>query len=263
MLRFLLIALILMFASPAHAACDDGGICQVGERSYRAKLPESWDGVSPLPVLLYFHGWGRQGLNVVRNARIAEAASDAGVLLLAPDGLGKSWDFWDGESRDVPFVGQVLADAASRWPIDRRRVIVSGFSYGAAMAWRLACAEGSAYAGFLPIAGTLWRQESLDCAGGPVRVVQVHGLKDTVMDMPTGPDADHGDAVALWRRVNGTAPAPVRRYDHARYTCRDWEGGAAPVTLCTHPGGHWIPKDWLAWALPKMLPEGARVRPGS
>lgn len=233
----------------------------MGARSYHAQPPAGWDGASPLPVLLHFHGWGRQGQNVVRNARIADAVSEAGMLLLAPNGIGKSWDFWDGESRDVPFVEEVLADAAARWPIDRGKVVVSGFSYGAAMAWRLACAEGSAFAAYLPIAGTLWRQESLDCTGGPVRLVQVHGLKDTVMDMPTGPDADHGNAVALWRRVNGTGPDPSRRYDHARYSCRDWEGGAAPVTLCTHPGGHWIPKDWLAWALPRVLT--AIAMPGS
>lgn len=243
----LMLLLLIVTAAPAHA-CGGEGACQVGERSYRAKAPAVWDGVSPLPVLLHFHGWGRQGVNVLRNTRIAEPAARNGLLLIAPDGLGKSWSFWGENSRDVDFVDRVLADAARRWPIDRARVYVSGFSYGGAMAWRLACQRGDAFAGYLPIAGGLWRQSDVDCAG-PVRLAHVHGLDDTVYGLPIGPFDEIEDGVLLWRRMNQVAEPPEIKA-HARYTCRIW---AADLTLCTHDGGHFIPKDWLGWMLPRMM----------
>ncbi|MEM9147700.1 MAG: polyhydroxybutyrate depolymerase [Pseudomonadota bacterium] len=246
-----LIALALTAPGLAEPGLCGGEIpCPVGERRYRAALPEGWDGVRPLPVVLHFHGWGRQGAGVLTNPRIAGAVAEAGALLIAPDGLGKSWDFWRDTSRDVPFVEAVLADAARRWPIDRSRIVISGFSYGAAMVLRLACAKGEAYAAYLPIAGTLWRQDEQDCVG-PARVLAVHGLTDTVMDLPRGPGGEVAAGVALWRRMNMVAEPPEVSQLGA-YACHSWVG-QAPVRLCTHPGGHWIPRDWLGLVLPDVL----------
>ncbi|MEM7506924.1 MAG: polyhydroxybutyrate depolymerase [Pseudomonadota bacterium] len=246
MLRILMF-LAIVVGAPAHA-CGGESACLVGDRSYRAETPQAWDGDSALPVLLHFHGWGRQGINVLRNKRVSGPASENGMLLIAPDGLGKSWSFWGENSRDVDFVDRVLADAARRWPIDRSRVYISGFSYGGAMAWRLACQRGNAFAGYLPIAGGLWRQSDVDCAG-PVRLAHVHGLNDNIYGLPIGPFDEVEDGVLLWRRMNNVQEPP-EVFDHDRYTCRSWE---AALTLCTHEGGHFIPKDWLGWMLPRMM----------
>ncbi len=268
---------ILLALAPLAAAADPaspdgcGGEtpCSLGARAYRAAPPPGWDGAAPLPVLIHFHGWGRTGAQVLRNRRIADAAAENGLLLIAPDGLGKSWSFWGSDSRDVDFTLEVIADAARRWPADRARVFVSGFSYGAAMAWRLACASGPDFAAYIPIAGTLWRQESIDCPGGPARIVAVHGLRDTVMDLPTGPGGETGFAVSLWRRVNASLE-PAHASAEGIYDCRSWPAPppGREVTLCLHDGGHSIPKDWLARVLPGLvtggpvfggIPEDARV----
>ena len=245
----------------AHAACGgrDEGPCRLEDRTYRAQTPSTWDGKSALPVLLHFHGWGRTGLGVLRNKRIAQAANRHGVLLLAPDGLGKSWSFWGRSDRDVRFVDAVIEDAKRRWPIDAGRVLISGFSYGGAMAWRVACARGDRYAGYLSIAGTLWNAEDEMCDGGPVRLLHVHGLKDNVMDLPLGPeDDDPLHSMTVWRRTNDCGDAPDRvleeRAGTARYQCHYWDGCGGPALgICLHPSGHHIPKTWLDKALPKLL----------
>ena len=136
-------------------ACGGAEVCSIEGREYHAAPPPNWDGVTPLPVLLHFHGWGRRSSGVLKNQRVANAAADAGALLIAPQGQGKSWRFWRGPSDDSDFALDVLADAAKRWPIDRARVIVSGFSYGGAMAWRMACDKGDVVKAYLPIAGSL------------------------------------------------------------------------------------------------------------
>lgn len=262
MIRFTFCALLALFALPATVAADAddcGGpavACALGDREYHAAPPPGWDGASPLPVLLHFHGWGRRSPGVLRNRRVAEAAAENGALLLAPQGLGRSWSFWSEDSRDSDFALAVLADAATRWPIDRDRLYVSGFSYGGAMAWRLACDKG-AIATFLPIAGTLWRED--DCEE-PVRLSHVHGLKDTVMDYPFGPDGEEEAAVSLWVAENECRAEPDERVREGVFDCRRWTscGSGMPIELCTHPYGHLIPKDWLGYALPRAMAAGSQ-----
>ncbi len=244
-----MIALCLPMLAQA-APCGGDIACAVADREYHAAVPPAWDGVSPLPVLLHFHGWGRQSRGVLDNQRVARAAADAGALLIAPQGLGRSWSFWQADSRDSDFALAVLDDAASRWPLDRTRIAISGFSYGGAMAWRLACDKG-AIGTFLPIAGTLWRDE--DCKE-PVRITHVHGLRDTVMDFPFGPDGSPDGAVSLWRETNTCAPEPDARETVGMFECRRWTScDGPPVALCTHSSGHMIPEGWLDYALPRAL----------
>ncbi|MEM9045133.1 MAG: polyhydroxybutyrate depolymerase [Pseudomonadota bacterium] len=202
-----------------------------------------------LPVLVHFHGWGRQGKNVLNNKRITGPAAKNEMLLVAPDGINKSWSFWGGSDRDVVFLDRVIEDVAMRFAIDRNRIFVSGFSYGGAMAWQVACLRGDKYAGYLPIAGGLWRQSDVDCTG-PVRLAHVHGLDDNVYGLPIGPLDQIEDGVLLWRRMNGVIDQIPKRFEHARYDCLSW---SSDLTLCTHEGGHFIPKDWLGWMLPRML----------
>lgn len=251
MMRCLAVLLVLL-TSPAIAQTECAGAeaCELDGRSYHIQPPEDWDGESVLPVLLHYHGWGRTGLGVLRNKRIATAASRNGYLLVAPNGLGKSWSFWSPDGlRDVEFTDAVIADLATRLPIDRARVVLSGFSYGGAMVWRVACVRGDAYAGYLSIAGTLWNPEGERCAEAGL-LWHVHGRKDTVMDLPVGPRGDLGFAMRIWRRAAGVDPAPEREWTEAAYACRAWQGEA--LRFCLHPGGHWIPKDWLALILPQL-----------
>lgn len=251
MLIRILTALVLLFPFPTWA-CGGAEACALDGREYHAIAPPDWDGVTPLPVLIHFHGWGRRSSGVLKNRRIADAAAAAGALLIAPQGRGRSWRFWRGGSDDSDFALDVLADAARRWPIDRTRVAVSGFSYGGAMAWRMACDKGDVVKAYLPIAGSLWEPDQ-NCAG-PVTLTHVHGLKDTVMDYPFGPNGEAEGAVSLWLTENQCARTPDRRATEGPFECHYWTScEGPPVTLCTHNGGHYIPKTWLATRLRNAL----------
>ena len=96
----------------AQTDCIDQTPCQLGDRSYHVKVPDDWDGKTPMAVMMHFHGWGRQGTLIVNHARIAGATRLRNVLLLAPNGRGKTWNFWNAGSSDVPFARAVLEDAA-------------------------------------------------------------------------------------------------------------------------------------------------------
>ncbi len=261
-MMYRLICLLLLSVTPAFAMgpwktdCHGDAACPLGDRSYHVLEPDGWDGETPLPLLLHFHGWARQGDAVVNHQRIAGATRLRGVLLVAPNGLGKSWNFWTSDTKDVAFANRVLEDVASRYPIDPERIYVSGYSYGGAMAWRYACQSGDGAAALLAIAGSIRQTE--DCPQAPAQVRHVHGTDDTVMDFPLGPGGDTTYSVSLWRQKYNCAAATPRGdwsvkpfLTLSRVEWTDCAKGR--VTLDTHPGGHFIPHGWIGWQLDELL----------
>jgi len=257
---YILFFLVLMTTgfSSANASCLDGSTaCSLDDRSYWVLPPEKWDGKSPLPVMLYFHGWGRQGNVPVKHKHIGQVTRQAGVLLVAPDGLGKSWDFWRPGSRDTIFANAVLDDVAKNFPIKPSRLIVSGYSWGSSMAWRYACESGEKVSVLLGISGTFYDQ-SENCETGPVEVRHVHGLKDTVMDFPFGPNGEETGPVRLWQRINGCSNEPKNTSEwntSQTFNRHEWHGckSGKTITLDVHGGGHWIARGWMKRQLEELL----------
>lgn len=260
----ILLAIVLLFSSILSASATepaDCGLdipCELNGRSFHARVPDGWDGKTPLPVLMHFHGWGRQGKLIMKHSRIAGATSKMGVLLLAPNGNGRSWSFWNEDTDDVPFASAVLDDAAKRWPIDTSKIFVSGYSYGSAMAWRFACGQGAVVNTLLAISGTL-PDQSEDCTA-PVNIRHVHGTKDGVMGYPFGPEGDVEHAVALWRARNGCDDGPdsktpwqaVKILPFLRHSWTKCRSGKT-VMLDVHKRGHFIPRFWIARQLEDLL----------
>lgn len=254
-LLFAIVAAFLAAMGPWQEDCGIEEACELGERSYHLRVPDGWDGETAMPVMLHFHGWQRQGSLVVRHDRIASATRKRGVLLVAPNGLGKTWNFWTADTDDVAFAKAVLKDVAARYPIDRNRVYISGYSFGSAMAWRYVCAEGDDVAALLAIAGTLPQSE--DCAQAPAEVRHVHGLADTVMDFPMGPGGDTSYPVTLWRALYGCGAGeelgPWQQRSFLTLHRVAWECDGGRVSLDLHPGGHFIPHGWIAWQLDQLM----------
>jgi polyhydroxybutyrate depolymerase len=252
----LTMALIVEPAAASERACHLDVPCPVGDRSYHVKEPDGWDGVSPLPVMLHFHGWARQGTLIVKHQRISGATRRRGVLLVAPNGVSKTWDFWRAGSKDVGFARAVLGDVKARYPVDEARVFVSGYSWGSNMAWRFVCEDGADIAALLAISGTLDQDEA--CSTAPREVRQVYGLKDNVLDFPYGPGGDETYPVKLWRDALGCAEGrvtgPWKQVDFLTLERTVWDNCArGRVSLDIHPGGHFIPHGWIARQLDELL----------
>lgn len=246
-----------LWASVA-GACTLDVACPLGERSYHVKEPDGWDGKTPLPLLVHFHGWQRTGALPVQHQRISGATRRRGVLLVAPNGLRKTWNFWRPETEDVAFAKAVIEDVKARYPVDAGNVFVSGYSYGSIMAWRVACDRGTGIRALLGISGVLDQGE--DCPQAPQEVRHVHGLDDTVLDYPFGPGRDADYAVALWRGRLGCSDMREDKGDwsvvpfltHTRVAWEDCAEGAQ-VVLDRHPGGHFIPHGWIGRQLDELL----------
>ncbi len=251
--------LFLVLAAPASASnlkCHADIPCPLGERSYHVREPDGWDGTSALPVLVHFHGWQRTGALPVQHQRISGATRRRGVLLVAPNGLNRTWDFWRAGTRDVGFARAVLEDVKARYPVDESRIYVSGYSWGGNMAWRFVCEDGADIAALLAISGTL--DQDVHCTTAPGEVRQVYGLNDQVLEFPYGPGGDTTYPVALWRGAFGCAAGQGAGSWNAvsflTFQRTVWEDCAhGRVTLDIHPGGHFIPHGWIARQLDEMM----------
>lgn len=245
-------------AQASPQTCLEQIPCKLGDRSYHVKLPDAWDGQSPMAVMLHFHGWQRQGTLIVKHGRISGATRLRNVLLLAPNGRNKTWNFWNSGTEDVDFARAVLEDAAKRYPIDRDNIFVSGYSFGSAMAWRFACDDGADVRALLAVSGTLNQNETCDAA--PQEIRHVHGLTDNVMDFPFGPGGDTLYPVQLWRDKLGctesteTAQYGTTERDQFERTIWGECSDGHSVTLDLHPRGHFIPRGWFAHQLDELLP---------
>ncbi|MFK7838378.1 MAG: PHB depolymerase family esterase [Sulfitobacter sp.] len=251
----LLFVVVLTGAMGPWMDCQGATACVLDDRSYHIRLPDDWDGESVLPVLLHFHGWGRQGDLIVKHQRISGHTRRRGVLLIAPNGQGRTWRFWNDKSRDVPFAAAVIEDVAKHLPIDRTRIYVSGYSYGASMAWRYVCENGNGVAALLAISGALPQSE--DCRQAPREVRQVYGFEDNVLPFPLGPGGDVTYPVALWRdRFGcgaGRADGMWQAVDWLKLDRHIWECDGGKVTLDLHEGGHFIPHGWIGWQLDQLM----------
>ena len=180
-------------------------------------------------------------------------------MLVAPSAQHRAWRFWQDDPADIAFADAVLADVAKRYPVDQSQIYISGFSFGAAMAWRYACARGDRIAGLMTMSGTI--KQASTCANPPRQVRHVHGLNDLWMSLPRGPEHDTTNVVALWRKAfrcgKGRLDGALTLAPGVEFAHFTWDNcaGDRSVTLDIHTGGHFIPTGWLGYQLDGLMPK--------
>ena len=232
---------------------------QLSNGTYRSVVPSGWDGRAPMKLLIFIHGWQSSAAEMLADPDVTEPAANAGYLLVAPDGVGKSWSLHAGPAGrrdDLRFVHDVLDDVRKRWPIDPRHVVASGFSVGASLVWDIACHDPSGFTAFLPLSGGFWVPLPDRCTS-PVNLRQTHGRADTTFPLTgraIGQRMRQGNVIegfSRWRAVDGCAAQPAAQSKDGDLACDVWSSCATgrSLQLCLHPGGHMIEGRHLAAGL--------------
>ena len=100
--------------------------------------------ITPLPLLVLFHGAGGSAEGILR--RLGPAADEMDVAVLAPDSRDSTWDAMrDDFGRDVAFVDRALARVFDTVSVDPARMAVGGFSDGATYALSLGLINGDLF----------------------------------------------------------------------------------------------------------------------
>lgn len=189
------------------------------DRGFSVRVPASWDGVRPLPVVIAFHGGGgnRQSAERVTcpdgeaggSQCLAATANRAGYVVVLPDGTGsrptrnvRTWNAgggaqgWDCTSGgacaakvdDVRFFEVLLAEVERVVPVDRKRIFLTGLSNGAAMSHRLACERPNLVAAIAAFGGTNQYATGARCDAS-IPVLQIHGSEDPCWTYVTSSNA--------------------------------------------------------------------------
>ncbi|HEV2060696.1 MAG TPA: hypothetical protein VGR11_15195 [Solirubrobacteraceae bacterium] len=130
---------------------------------------------SPLVVVL--HGAGASGFDAMMLLR--DLCETRGLVLLAPDSRGSSWDFLRGGfGPDVAFIDRALEHVFARCSIDPARIALAGFSDGASYALSLGIANGDLFTHLIAFSPGFAAPKT---QVGQPRVFVTHGTDDVVL----------------------------------------------------------------------------------
>lgn len=123
-------------APSAHAPRLSSGESRLGLAEGRDGLvyvPPGLRAGAPAPLVVFLHGAGGDARNF---PPILRALADAhGLVVLAPESRGRTWDIFVGEvGPDLSFLQRALDEVKAKVPVDRARIALAGFSDGASYA---------------------------------------------------------------------------------------------------------------------------------
>jgi len=165
------------------------------------------------------------------------------AVYISPEGLNRGWANVDGA--DTALVATIAAAVKTGLCVDEDLVFATGFSYGAALSFQLACQLGGAvFRAVAPLSGVGGREGEPPCGTAPLAFYGQHGLNDTSIAVERGREMrdifvrNNGCTPV----ANGTAPA-VGSGGHVKTVYQGCKAGY-PVVWIEFDGPHTAtPKD--------------------
>ncbi len=149
---------------------------------YALSMPANYSPSKPVPLILALHfgvgggsssGAGRSVLSIL----VRPALEELGAIIVAPDSLRGDWSTPENERG----VKELLDNVLGSYSIDRKKIIVTGFSMGGAGAWHIAEKYPDYFSAVIPVSG----RPTASVAEWRLPVLAIHSHNDQVV--PFGP----------------------------------------------------------------------------
>ena len=131
-----------------HAAND-----RKARGGFSLYVPESSDGVAPMPLIVALHGGSGHGRDFlwtwVREARTR------GMLVLSPTARDRTWSIMGTDDTDAPAFLEMFGYITERYRVDRARVLLTGMSDGGTYALLCGLREDMPFTHLAPACGVL------------------------------------------------------------------------------------------------------------
>ncbi len=163
------------------------------ERTYLTHVPSSYDGVTPVPLVIALHGGGGSAQRMANLTGFDSLSEKEGFIVVYPEGIENHWN--DGREveeyraqreniDDVKFISALIDHLTDDLNIDETRIYATGISNGAMMSCRLACELSEKIAAIAMVAGAM--PEGFKRAGecspqNPVSVLVINGTEDPLI----------------------------------------------------------------------------------
>ncbi len=222
-------------------------------RSFYIRLPENYDKSHAYKLIFTFHAMGGTAGEVIAGeggylpwyglpALDAEAGGGSGTAVyVAAQGLKSDGGFGGGEltgwanadGEDLAFVDSILELTEGDLCVDRGHRYSTGFSYGGAMSYALACDRPAEFRAVAVLSGG----PMSGCRGGadPVAYYGQHGVADGILPMDLG-----GELRDRFVENNGctTQEAQEPAAGSGTHVKTVYEGCTHPVTFIAFDGDH-------------------------
>jgi phospholipase/carboxylesterase len=150
------------------------------ERDGLLYIPRGHNSKTNAPLAVMLHGAGRSGQAMDYTFSLAD---DFGVVIVAPDSRGRTWDaVMGGFGADVAYIDAALRYTFARCAVDSTRLALAGFSDGASYALSLGPANGDLFSHVMAFSpGFIPRAEPR----GKPRIFISHGRGDAILPIAT------------------------------------------------------------------------------
>ncbi|MBL4750047.1 MAG: prolyl oligopeptidase family serine peptidase [Amylibacter sp.] len=258
--QIVLTSLALVASATTALACGADTNCQIGDdRYYRIAMPQGHDGKSPVGVIVFSHGYQGSAAGIMRNKALRKVASDLGVALIATKSVGSGWDLPNAPhgnqkdaSAELAYYDAVIKDASSKFALDTKRMMATGFSAGGMMAWTLACARSDTYAAFAPMAGTFWLKPPQSCKTPVTNIIYIHGKTDRTVPL-TGRvigntrQGNVYDTLSMYKKFGNFKEVAETR--SGNLTCKNSTNARGKIlNFCLFPGRHKFSSKYVKFA---------------
>jgi predicted peptidase len=149
---------------------------------YAISIPRNYSPSTTVPLILALH-FGVGGGNAVGAGRdvveilIGPALAELGAIIVAPDSVKGDWSTPENEKAVNALFDMVL----TRYSIDKKKVVVTGFSMGGTGSWHFAEKFPERFSAAIPVAS----RPPASASGWRLPVLAIHSRDDQVA--PFGP----------------------------------------------------------------------------
>lgn len=229
-------------------------------RRYIVHVPPGLDSAKPVALVMVLHGATQSPESAERMSRISGLADKNGFIAVYPSGTSRNSDdripTWNAGAccayamtnniNDVGFLSALFDQLEQQYPVDPKRIYVTGISNGAMMSYRLACELSDKIAAIAPVEGA----QDVECKPtNPVSLLIFHGTADHLVPFNGGTtpfqmgskrkDNSVAGAISFWLKKDVCSTTPEHAETAEVHTdiysgCKDGTG----VALYVIQGGH-------------------------
>ena len=185
-LRILCLVLLGLYGAGAAADLLKKSFDFDGEaRVYEIFVPPTYDGETPLPLVLALHGRNSSGERMEHLTGFDTRAAEHHFFVAYAESPHHYWNYlhgMPGTARgpdDIAYLHRLIVEIDGEFRIDHQRLYVAGISNGGLMAQRLACEKDSEFAAFASVAASGYGAMPATCeAQAPVDALYLQGTHD-------------------------------------------------------------------------------------